>query len=846
MLLVSESSGNAPLRAGFDATFAEAIQSVPSGEIELYEESIDAERFPGAEQAQVFTDYIAKKYGDRKIDVIVAHGFRPLIFARAHRDLFGNPPIVTTLAQPGQLDSNERIVGLEGGSWAGDTIALARQLLPETRHVYVIDGDGDNNGDIERQVRRQWSERHSGLTLDYLRDLPLDDLVARLAALPEHSVVVFIRQTIRTPSQSIEQSDALTRVLRASTAPVFALMEDSLGRGVLGGQIWDLESDARTVARMAIRLANGADTRDIQSGRNTFETRLDWQQLQRWAIPESRIPPGSVVLNRPRSFIGQYGGLVAAGAAVFTAQLALIVGLLAQRARRRSAEEAARTHASRYRSVVDAQSELICRFLPDTTLTFVNDSYCRYWNAHREDLLGHRFIEMIPEAARAGVMEGIQRLSHGSASRDHPVCLPDGTEGWHHWVHHAIVDHHGRVIEYQGVGRDITNQRRAEIALRTAEARNTAILRAIPDLMFILRRDGTYLDYHARDPSELFAPPEQFLGKTLREVMPAELAEMMMEAVERSCATNDPVVIEYELTVSERRYYEARLVPSGNDQVLTIVREVTDARRARELNRALAGRLIVSQEEERQRIARELHDDLSQKIAVLNIDIDRLSHQMPPSEHRTWLRRISTQVAEIADHVHDLSYELHPVRLKTLGLLESLKVLCSEFSNQREVTVSFTGTDDDVPLGIDPAISLCLYRIAQEALHNVARHSQSDRASVRLYREAGDICLQIRDAGVGFEPHSSRQTGLGLVSMRERVAVLNGKLVVHTAVGRGTGIVARIPLPIRKRQAGSAMATPSRSPVGYSASASVSAAGFTSTSTVSTTDVMTGPPDVIS
>jgi PAS domain S-box-containing protein len=848
VLLLNESYGSAVLRAGFDAAFADAIHAATSGPFELYEENIETDRFPGAEQARVFVDYIAQKYGGRKIDVIVAQGFRALIFAREYRALFGNPPIVTSVAQPGQLDSNDRIIGLQGGSWAGDTIALARQLLPDTQHVYVIDGTIDNNGDIERQIRRQWRERHSSLTLNYLRDLTLADLVTRLATIPEHSIVLFLRQTIRTPSLSIEQSEVLTHILRASAAPVFSLRDDALGRGVLGGPIWRVDIDAKRVAEMAALLANGVSARDIPSGRNTYETRLDWQQLQRWRIPESRIPSGSVVLFRPKSFFDQYGGLVATGAAVFTAQLALIVGLLAQRARRRRAEEEARTHASRYRSVVDAQTELICRFLPDTTLTFVNDSYCRYWNTRREELLGHPFIEMIPEAARAGVMEGIRSLSQGSASREHPVCLPDGTEGWHLWVHHAIVDHHGRVIEYQGVGRDITDQKRAEIALRSAEARNTAILRAIPDLMFVLRRDGTYLDYHARDPSELYFPEDQFLGKTIREVMPPDLAEMMMDALERSCASGDPVVIEYELDIGELRYYEARIVPSANDQVLTIVRDVTDARRARELNRALAGRLIVSQEEERQRIARELHDDLSQKIAVLNIDIDRLSHQLQQSEHRARLRNISTQVAEIAEHVHDLSYELHPARLKTLGLLESLRVLCSEFTTQREVKVSFTGRESEIPLGLDHAISLCLYRIAQEALHNVARHSHADHASVRLFRDGGDICLQISDTGVGFEAHSSRQTGLGLVSMRERVAVLNGRLIVHTALGRGTRIVARIPLPVRRHPADSE--TPSRepheAPATYSVSASVSAAGFTSTSTASTTDVITGPPDVIS
>jgi PAS domain S-box-containing protein len=795
LLLQRSADVGASLRTRFDAAFADALRADHSTNVELYEETIESDRFPGAAQAQVFTSYLTRKYAGRKIDVIVATGFGPLSFARQHRRLFGNPPIVTTVSAPGHLDSNDNVIGLQGGFWVGQTISLAKQLLPDTRAVYVIDGAPANDGDIELAVRHQWREHHSDLALVYLRDLALDDLMARLEAIPPHSIVVFIRQAIRTPSQNLESAEGLTRVLRASPVPVFSLREDSLGRGVIGGPIWRFETDARRVATMARRIATGTSPRDIPIGHNTYHTMLDWQQLQRWGISESRIPAGSIVLFRPKSFLDQYGGYVAGGVAVFTAQLMLIVGLLAQRARRRRAEDNARTHATRYQSVVDAQSDMICHFLPDTTLTFVNEPFCRFWNKSREEMLGHPFIEMIPEAARPAVRERIQGLRQGSNSEDHPVCLPDGTEGWHRWIHSAIVDEQGRVVEYQGVGRDITDQKRAEHALRTAEQRNSAILRAIPDLMFVLRRDGTYVDYHARDPSVIYVPPEQFLGRTVHDIFSPDLAETVMEAIERCCVTGEPVVFEFELNVGYLRYNEARLVPLANDQVLSIVRDVTEARRARELNRALAGRLIVSQEEERQRIARELHDDLSQKIAVLNIDVDRLSHQMQTSEHRTWLRRISAQVAEVAEHLHDLSYELHPARLQTLGLLESLRVMCSEFSHQRNIHVTFTAADSELPLVIDPAVSLCMYRITQEALHNVARHSHADEASVVLSHEGNDICLEIADSGVGFEPHSSRHTGLGVVSMRERVGVLNGKLVIYTAPGRGTRLVARIPLP---------------------------------------------------
>jgi PAS domain S-box-containing protein len=516
--------------------------------------------------------------------------------------------------------------------------------------------------------------------------------------------------------------------------------------------------------------------------------------------PQTRTVTDYLATFWPESFVDLYGWYVAGGLAVCAAQFALIVGLLAQRARRRRAEEESRTHAARYRSVVDAQSELICRFLPDTTLTFVNDSYCRYWNKTREELLGRPFIELILPEARAAVMERLQRLHHGSDSHEHPVRLPDGSAGWHHWINSAILDHQGRVVEFQGVGRDVTDRKRTEAALRRAEERTSAILRAIPDMMFVLRRDGTYVDYHARNPSQLLVSPEQFLGKTMREVMPADLAEMMMNALEHAFDAREPVVVEYELHTDETRYYEARMVPADNDQVLTIVRDVTEARRARELNRTLAGRLIVSQEEERQRIARELHDDLSHKIALLNIDVDRLAHHMPPSEHQTRLRHISAQVSDIANDLHNLSYELHPARLRTLGLLESLRVLCSEFSHQRHIDVVFTSTHKTLPHGVTPPIALCLYRIAQEGLHNIARHSGARQAYLHISHDSNDICLQIADSGVGFEPHATRHAGLGLVSMRERVGVLNGTLIIHSAPGRGTRVAARIPLAQQEPQ----------------------------------------------
>jgi PAS domain S-box-containing protein len=335
-------------------------------------------------------------------------------------------------------------------------------------------------------------------------------------------------------------------------------------------------------------------------------------------------------------------------------------------------------------------------------------------------------------------------------------------------------------------------RRHAEDALRHSETRNSAILRAIPDLMFVIDRDGTYLDFHVRDEKHLFVSPDSFLGRKVTDVMPPELADMFMKALERTRTSVEPVVIDYELTMGELRHYEARLVPADNGRVVSIVRDVTEPKRAIELNHALAGRIIVSQEQERQRIARELHDDLSQKMALLNLEVAQIADQVPLEEPRTRLVKLSSQVGEIANDLSDLSHKLHPSRLQALGLKESVRLLCDEITEQRKVNVVFRSAE--IPRLVDPGVSLCLYRITQEALHNVAKHSRARHASVELTREGNHLHLQITDSGIGFDPVAVNGAGLGLVSMRERVGVLKGNLSIHASPGAGTRIGVRVPL----------------------------------------------------
>jgi signal transduction histidine kinase len=340
-----------------------------------------------------------------------------------------------------------------------------------------------------------------------------------------------------------------------------------------------------------------------------------------------------------------------------------------------------------------------------------------------------------------------------------------------------------------------------------AESTSQAILKAIPDVMFLISADGVYLDFHAGDKSGLYAVPEKFLGKTVREVMPPNLADAFSELFEKARITMEPQLIEYSLPVNgETRTYEARIVARDDNKIVSIVRDNTELRRTErsvtaqaaalktsaEHVRDLAGRLIASQEAERARIARDLHDDLGQKLALLSIELDHLPvGPQQTGEELARIRELKTLVKEMSHDAHQLSYELHPSKLATLGLVAAIGSCCRDLARQHDVTIAFKHTD--VPSTIEPDTALCLYRVVQEALHNIVKHSGASGAEVLLKGNGAQIDLQIADSGRGFLPES-QSSGLGLLSMRERVHFVGGRFVVRASPGNGTRIGVRIPL----------------------------------------------------
>lgn len=210
--------------------------------------------------------------------------------------------------------------------------------------------------------------------------------------------------------------------------------------------------------------------------------------------------------------------------------------------------------------------------------------------------------------------------------------------------------------------------------------------------------------------------------------------------------------------------------------------------------KALSGCLLKAQEEERARLARELHDGVNQRVALLGISLSGIKSRIPADDSglRFDLKTLQDVVTDLGKEIRRLSHDLHPPILKLLGLDQALKQYCAEFGAAHGMDIQFTsniGSDR-----LSQQSELCLYRIAQEALRNIVKHASTTAARVSLIRTGEEYTLSIRDSGRGFDPRDACHCGLGVLSMQERIEALDGKLSIWSKVNHGTIITARLPV----------------------------------------------------
>jgi len=372
-----------------------------------------------------------------------------------------------------------------------------------------------------------------------------------------------------------------------------------------------------------------------------------------------------------------------------------------------------------------------------------------------------------------------------------------------------IKDSSGRIVGISKIARDITDRKCIEQTLRESEERFRLVANKAPVLIWMAGTDKLctffnqcWLDFSGRSI-------EQELGDGWASGVHPEDRARCHETYASAFDARVDFEMEYRLKRFDGKYrwvvdygvprFESDGVFCG---YIGSCVDITDRKLAAESLEELSGRLITAQDEERTRIARELHDDFSQRLALQGVGLAQLWKKIPESEvkERAKVQELLKGIQEISSDMHSLSHQLHSSKLEHVGLVPALMGLCEELSSRFKIQIEFT--DHAISSGIPKDVALCLFRIAQEALNNVVKHSGAKQAQAELSCTKNEIRLRIADAGFGFDPALRHgDSGLGFVSIRERLRLVGGRLSVQSAPMRGTEILAEVPLAASANEA---------------------------------------------
>jgi PAS domain S-box-containing protein len=351
---------------------------------------------------------------------------------------------------------------------------------------------------------------------------------------------------------------------------------------------------------------------------------------------------------------------------------------------------------------------------------------------------------------------------------------------------------------------EIGERRRAEEKLRY----QATLLENISDAVVSVDMDFKIRSWNDAAENIYGWKAEEVEGKSFREVTALEYLDEKREEVlgkvqrkgvwlgELIQSRKDGKRIVVQTTLSSIKDKEG--VPLG---LVGVNRDITTRKQAEEALKAsqeearlLAGKLITTQEQERSRLARELHDDITQRLALINIEVDKLElqHKSLSEPIKERLRQIGDNLGELASDIVMISRQLHPSILDDLGLIQAIESECNNFTRLREIPVTL---DLDTTLhNLSKETALCIYRILQEGLRNIDQHARATDIQVQLSQENNTVYFVLRDNGVGFDlDSSSRRRGLGLASMGERARLINGDLSIESRSGKGTVIKLEIP-----------------------------------------------------
>jgi PAS domain S-box-containing protein len=477
-------------------------------------------------------------------------------------------------------------------------------------------------------------------------------------------------------------------------------------------------------------------------------------------------------------------------------------------------------------------------------ITFDNSNCIASWNRGAERLLGYTEEEVVGQSGR--IFFTIEDIVNGEVEREIRTAEQQGRaedERWHvrkngvrFWASGMLFPlrgDDGRLYGYVKVMRDLTDRRQMQEGLRVSEEHFRLLIDNIRDVaLFDLDPAGCISGWNPGAARIFGYEDEEILGESAKRLFtPEDVRARYMEGeLERTAAEGRAEDERWVVRKDGSRFFAHWVTNAIRDEsgelrgFVKVLRDETERKRneeerdhletlrrefledqlqstgaalhtTKEELRALAARLLQTQEGERRRIARELHDDVMQKIALLEVRTARLRVGLPEVAESvsTELREIERHIGSVADEVRNLSHRLHPAILDDIGIEAALRSLIDEFAEHRSQTVQFEACN--VAADVPSDVATTLYRITQEALRNIRKHAGNATVTVRLTGKTNQLDLFIEDDGPGFDLFRCRRgVGLGLISIEERVHLIGGRVIVESSPGQGTKIHVTAPL----------------------------------------------------
>ena len=509
-----------------------------------------------------------------------------------------------------------------------------------------------------------------------------------------------------------------------------------------------------------------------------------------------------------------------------------------------------RKSEERYRAIVENQTEFVSRYLPEGILTYVNEALTRALGVKPEALLGKSFYPFILEEDRQAEIRKIESLTK-DAPNNVSECrkkYPDGIVRWHQWTNRAFFDDRGDIIEYQSVGRDITERKRAEELLRESEdmfksfAENALVgiyLMQDDKMKYVNPQFMEMIGFTLDDcldknfiktvvyPDDLPVVLDTVKRRILGEITTAQYDFRLIKKTgeitnvevygSRVFYKNRPAIIGTILDISKRKQSEEAL-QRAHDELEDRVKE-----RTKELSRvnaslnilvcdlqqskktisvheqqlkALVTQLSLTEEHERRRIATALHENIGQILALIRIELGALTELVLSAEARNEIRQIRELIDEVIQFVRTLTVELSPPMLYELGFYAAVKRLAEQYQEKYNISFHFIGNGESV--SPDQEMSILLFNAVRELMVNIVKHAKAKRATVSVMEDADEIKIIVEDDGIGFDttrlrPDGSNE-GFGILNIAERLSGIGGWIKIQSAPNAGTTVLLAVPL----------------------------------------------------